>query len=1066
MADLLLVNSGKMEADALMKRSNRSNNRRGAALVFGMAATALAVQLANAHPYAASLTNNAGVVSFRLNEPAPSVEVLWNNGASKTNLGALPRGLTVTNVGATSPFQVKVEKTGTGTPALISDNANRLNQFEQPRGVAVNRRPSSPYFGRIYVANSRTSPTATSRPMGDGVYVLNSDHTDALGQGDTALNGGLDFSAGGGASDTIYSPYHIAVGLDDDYLYLTDWSDPSGNVFRTDPNVSATSGQLVFPKNVVEAAEPLDPADNHGSVTGVAVSGSLANGNLTVWTIDEDYRVAPSSGYNPLWRYDIASGPLPFTGFPTWVADSPASGTAANQADVALATNGYLYQIHYRSSGAENCMQVVDPTGLVLWKSRDTSISLGLTRDIFSNCVSIAVSRDMRYVAAHRSSGNILVTPLIDGLPDINARFEIANGGSTINRQVAFDAANNILVCDNINERLRVYSLGLSTTAVTKSNPAGNGGEGGDFELIIPSTTVSVTSDLTEIPENAGVATLTFTRANAASLAQPLNIELSTVGAATRGSDYVLKTNGVAFTNELVTIPAGADMVTVTLESLNDTVAELTEAAQINIVATTNYVAGVGQVSVSILDDEPPVADIVAVSSYTNMYERVADDYVRLRIVRRGDINAPSFIVNLTYSGAAIADTDFTPVTTVQVDPTVVNQNFDIKPIDDALLEGNETFTVSVAPGVDYTVGTNSPSFTATIIDDEQPAETVLWSENFNEDHSADWTVKFGSGNGIDDYTFVFNMDYASGGWFAPIPAAPHSTSDTLGMYLTVNKNDATALGGAGINVYPNGKTFSGDYAIRFDMYLMVGAAASTTEYALMGINHSGTKTNWFRNSGDGVAGGSFDGLFFGVEADAAALGDYVLYTSAAAGANNPAALTSTNASQFARFFKVPPYSYAGAPGVVSSSTTPTWSDVEISQVGSLVTLKINQIVILQYVNTTPYAAGNIMLGYTDAYDSIMAGTSGVIIDNLRVISLTKPVLNITGVAKVGSNLELSFSFATDEPVSAFKLQSSANVQNGYADDATGTITRVSAGSYKATIPMAGGAKFFRLKTN
>ena len=886
------------------------------ALALGIATTALAIQLAEAHPYATSLTNNAGVVSFRLNEAAPSVQILWNNGASSTNLGALPRGLMVTNVGATSPFEIKVQTTGTGTPSLISDNANRLNQFEQPRGVAVNRRPSSPYFGRIYVANGRTSPTATGRPMGDGVYVLNSDHTDALGQGDAALTGGLDFSAGGGASDTPYSPYHIAVGLDDDYLYLTDWSDPSGNVFRTDPNVSATSGQLVFPKNVVQAAEPLDPSDNHGSVTGVAVSGSLANGTLTVWTIDEDYRVAPSTGYNPLWRYDVGTGPLPFATPPTWVADSPAANTAANQADLALATNGYLYQIHYRSSGADNCLQVVDTLGTVLWKSRDTSISLGLPRDIFSNCVSVAVSRDMRYVAAHRSSGNILITPLIDGLPDINARFEIANGGSTINRQVAFDAANNVVVCDNINERLRVYSLGLSTTAITKSNPAGNGGEGGDFALVIPSTTVNVGMDITEISENGGIANVSFGRANASSLAQAMDVEFSTTGTAVRGLDYVLKTNGVAFTNNVVTFQPATDILFLTLETLNDSIAELTETAQINVVATTNYVAGIAQSTVSILDDEPAVADIVSVSSYTNMYERVADDYVRLRIVRRGDLNAPTFFVNLTYSGVAVADTDYTPVTTVQVDPTIVNQNFEIKPINDSLLEGNETFTVSVASGSGYAVGTNSPSVNVNIIDDDQPAETVIWSENFNEDRSAEWTVRFGSGNAIDDYTFLFNVDYASGGWFTPIPAAPHSTSDTMGMYLTVNKNDPTALGGAGINVYPNGKTFTGDYAVRFDMYLMVGGTASTTEYALMGINHSGTKTNWFRNSGDGVVGGSFDGLFYGVEADAAALGDYVLYTSAEAGANNPVALTSANASTFARYLKAPPYSYGGAPGV------------------------------------------------------------------------------------------------------------------------------------------------------
>jgi len=1049
-----------------MKRSTHLGCSRGVSLALGLA-TALAANLAVAHPYATTLTNNAGTVSFRLNEAADTVEILWNNGASKTNLGGLSKGLTITNVGATSPFEVKVTKAGTGTPTRISDDANVFNQFEYPRGVFVNRRPASPYFGRIYVANGRTTATGSGRSMGDGIYILNSDHTDALGQGNAALAGGLDFTTGGTSS-----PWHLTVGEDDDNLYICDWSDATGNLYRTDPSVSAASGQLVFPKCVGTAAVPLDPADNHGSVHGAAVSGSLAAGNLTVWQVDEDMDAAPSAGVNSMWRYDIGAGPLPYSQQPVWVADSPAMAVA-NNADMARATNGYLYQLHYRSAGAQNCLQVVDPSGIVLWKSRDASVdpTNGWPHDIMSNSVSVAVSRDMKYLAALRTSGIVVVVPMMDGVPDLANRVEIANGGQAVSRQVAFDAANNVLVVDNISETLRVYSLGRTTTAITKSNPAGNGGEGGDFSMSSPAVTVSIVSDLAEVGEAAGTAALTVTRANYDSIAQPLTVNFVTSGTAVRGADYVLKTNGVAFTQNAFVIPAGSATLAVTLQAVDDSVAELTETATITIAGTTTYSTGnPAAASVNILDNEPATADIVQVSGYDSMYERITTDYARLRIVRRGDLNAGQFTVNLAYSGTATAGSDYTSVPTVTVDSTVVNQDFDINPIDDSLLEGPETITVSVAAGSGYTVGTNSPSASVTIRDDEVATETVLYSENFNTDTSAQWNQLFGSYNGATDYRCFFGYDYASGAYIPAIPAAPHSGGDTHGLYLTVNKDDASDYGAAGVNVYPKGKSFSGDYAVRFDMYLMVGDAASTTEYALMGICHSGTKTNWFRNSttpAAGIPGGSFDGLFFGVEADAAALGDYAIYSSPTTAGNNPTALTpGVSASTMTGTFKVPPYDYDGAPGVIETSTTQPWSDVEISKVGSVVTLKINNTEIMRYTNSTTYTVGNIMLGYTDAYDSIMTGHSGVVYDNLRVVSLVQPKVVTTGIQKVGSNIEIAFTYTSDDPAASFGVKSSATAQGTYTTDATATITRQSAGVYKAVIPQSGPMRFYRVMHN
>ena len=285
------------------------------------------------------------------------------------------------------------------------------------------------------------------------------------------------------------------------------------------------------------------------------------------------------------------------------------------------------------------------------------------------------------------------------------------------------------------------------------------------------------------------------------------------------------------------------------------------------------------------------------------------------------------------------------------------------------------------------------------------------------------------------------------------------------GLYLTVNKNDGEAVA-AGVNVYPNGQSFSGDYALRFDMYLMVGASASTTEYALFGINHTGTMTNWFRNSTGNVAGGAFDGLFFGVECDAAALGDYALYSAPTVN-NNPTVLASRNASTLAGVFKAPPFGYAGAPANSESSATPCWVEVEVSQVGSVITLTLNRTAILSYTNTTGFASGNIMLGYTDAYDSLQTGNSGVVYDNVRVVRLastSRP--NITGIRIVGTGLEISFTAEASDAASAFGLQAVGTVDGTFADVAATFTSGGTAGSFQAVRALNGAQQFYRIKRN
>jgi hypothetical protein len=286
---------------------------------------------------------------------------------------------------------------------------------------------------------------------------------------------------------------------------------------------------------------------------------------------------------------------------------------------------------------------------------------------------------------------------------------------------------------------------------------------------------------------------------------------------------------------------------------------------------------------------------------------------------------------------------------------------------------------------------------------------------------------------------------------------------DIHGFYLTVNKDEGSATGAAGINVYPSGQSFSGNFAVRFDMYLMVGTSASTTEYALFGINHSGNQTNWFRNSGAIPGSPVFDGLWFAVECDGAALGDYVIYSAPTTAGGNPTALTpGVSASTLTGIFKAPPFGYAGAPSNIEDSSNPSWTQVEISKVGSYVKLKINNTTIMTYANATGFTSGDIMLGYCDAYDSIQTGNSGVFYDNVRVVSVDAPKISPAIVTFASTNVTARFTFGLDEPTTAFKLQSATTVSGPYTDVAA-SIAKLSPGSYTATTG-TNAARFFRVR--
>jgi hypothetical protein len=530
----------------------------------------------------------------------------------------------------------------------------------------------------------------------------------------------------------------------------------------------------------------------------------------------------------------------------------------------------------------------------------------------------------------------------------------------------------------------------------------------------------------------------------------PLTIHYTMSGTASNGGDYTLLSGSVTF-------DASATSTNIYVEAIDDALSELTETVVFNITPNAGYVSG-GSATVTIEDNDPNVLQLSSIGS--QMYER-NNDYCSMRISRLGDLQAEAYPVNFAFTGSA-DNTDFFLPAPVVMAPGITSTNFILSPIEDAVYENTETVICSIAAAtaVEYTIGSPN-TVTNTIVNATLPPESLLFSDDFDIDSTTAWTIYATETNGpTADYSLAFAYDYGGLG----IPPSPHGGGSTLGLLMTVNKSDLNAAAAA-LNVYPIGQSFSGNFALRFDMYLSsVPGTQIATEHALCGINHSGNMTNWFRNGPGGISTATwgFDGIFCGIGADASgsAPGDYGFFSSPTNSSATATNLATAAATKFStNEFKQPPYSVAGAPANNPSATvlTPIWTDVEISKIGNVITLWINNTKILIYTNTTPYTSGNIMLGYDDAYDSIGAVTSYVVYDNVRVVSVSPPMISVQPVGSTnapGTSMTFSVTASTSTSITNYQwFRNGVPIAGATGDTYTiASVTAAHYGSYRVDV--------------
>ena len=1031
------------------------------AIVLIATAFLLSTPHVGAVPYACNLTNANGVISFRLNANADRVWLIWPAGQSTNDLGPLEAGLHQVTMDVVDTFQVAVLKTNPVSYAIfrgnhqpealqISSDTNQNACFFSPRGIAVNTDPTSPWFGRVYVANSQVGTvtnvlTGAERSTGDGLYALNSDLTDALGQGDSALTGGLPMT------NSDRAPFRLSLGKAGE-LYVCDASEASGNLYSVDGDLG--SGTMVLGGSP-GGSFPVGSERVHGAILSAVVIGSLAETNLTAFVIDEDLQLERESTFrsmlNSLWRHDLGSTLPPPASPPTLLVEAPWFSLAAQVMDLSRSTNGYFYVNDYRVRGTDRAgLYVHDADGQPLWNS------LSATRSFLNNAGAAdllaatgggCVSDEYQLAAAmNQDTGMITMLPLVDGLPELSRRmtfpaFPLTNSGAC---DVAFDLVGNLYVLSSAAKSLRVFSPGGITKAITGSD--------GTFQLLrTPQLAISSKPFAVEGQHAA------FVVHRGGDTNVPVSFTFHFEGTALDGIDYVQTNIELS-----ATIPPGVTDFLIPFLPLADEVDDAPVTLICILHEGTDYDLVVSSSAACELVDSPEL-QVTAVDA--SAYEDFPNDRILFEVRRIGETNST---VEVSYDlgnstatyGFDFDTADGLPLTEVlRLAAGQTNLFLAFVARDEPDVEGPESIVLRLLPSDTYRLG-EAVEATAWIWDDDPvplPAGSLLFADNFDVNTESEWVVRFGANNNIYDAEILWAFDYSQL-W---IPRAPNSdTFNTLGLFVQVNGTNNTDGGSAGINLYPKNHRFTGDFSLRFDVFINAGLF-NPDEHLLTGLNHSGDYTNRLTRSPDplGTTRGG-DGVWFTLAIDPNDEAPCAAYTVPTFDAF-PQQITNRSSASLAEVFPAPPYRLAGSPAVLAS-TGGAWTQVELNQLDGVIELKLNSRTALSFTNNTGFNNGTIMIGFNDQFDSL--GNSGpdgsyAVFDNVRVINLQPAVQRIEVLEPI--EVAIYFSAPGAKSVDEVQVQASTLLTSDW-QDVPAVITVIPDG-FRAVVPKMEGPQFYRV---
>jgi sugar lactone lactonase YvrE len=412
--------------------------------------------------YTLSYTLNTDAVSGGINfisggttisVPAPDPALLTKGAHSVTlDLGDLADGEYSWSITATAAANEGTEPVQfTGDQATLS--------FIYPRGLAIDNNTESPYFGRIYVADSDT--TKKPNPEQKGLYLFNSDLSDAIGQGSVPLHKDV-------WTMSPASPMRITV-APDSKVYISDWSDNSSSgVYIMDPANPSADLIPVFGGSVdANGIATHEGATIHGSISHCWVEGTGAETKL--YTFDEDIKVLDATGTMNIYRYDIGNATTPWITAPSAVTYDDVSNYQQNGCSMIIPdANGgwWISQDRATDNAAIPSLIHINAAGTVDYNS--SGVLGGRTRGAiaFNADQSLLVSVGTNYFRVWDVTWNATT-----GEPSLTQKYQITSGLPDPCYNVILDVAGNIYGTSN-SKPLIGFALPKSENTFTTPAPA------------------------------------------------------------------------------------------------------------------------------------------------------------------------------------------------------------------------------------------------------------------------------------------------------------------------------------------------------------------------------------------------------------------------------------------------------------------------------------------------------------------------------------------------------------------------------------------------------------------
>ncbi|HEV2329029.1 MAG TPA: immunoglobulin domain-containing protein [Verrucomicrobiae bacterium] len=1085
------------------------------------------MQTVKASPYASCVTVTNGTVQFYLNEDGGNVTVTYEDGSTNASFNgqttglAEPKGVYSFSLGVHTGYAISVYKLGTGVPFQISNDASNNAVWGTPRGMAVNQNAQvGRWFGRIYVGNGGNNNIGTAIAKYHGLYALNSDLSDALGQGTNAFAQSLF------ATESSSGPFKLRV-APDNRLIENDWAG-NGALYLFSPDLD--SSNAVFLAN--------QPPGIHGDKFGtpdLLINNVQGTNYYTLWCFDSGMGVpsttatlGPNTSYgefNDAERYDLGANPtFPWTNGPNYAFCMGLGGIAELITEGDIGKDGKIICGFGRHNLSNPEVQILSPDGSTyLWDSwhdtgggSDPWIGVNGNSELYCG---IRVSPDGRFLASVDLQNGILVANLTNGLPDDASLFGILNAPSVGNsRGMDWDAADNVYVCSSGQGLLRSYSLGLTTTCITSNDITGTNGS---FYFILPPVTASVAATTPQASQNyvnnaspgtpiPGVFTISL---NTNALAAPAVVNFGLSGTAKLGTNYTITTgtdaNGVIITTTNVTFPAGAFpggpgnwsanlIVTPTATPISGP----TLTVGIRVIGGAILAGTPETASMTILNTGPQLLLLTPASFGTTMSRNVTNDYAQFVITRWGDLNGPGnsagsvtpksyTVTNFNYGGTAAFPGDYmaqaqayqfplqngspgvvvnsgvVTVTNVVGNP-VRHSNLSVPPSDVTIVISmtNSVTGTNATSEEGYTYSVSPNTVTLTEIDNAVGPEVVLWSDSLNNSSdSTNWTLTFAATNmagfpvppvvipnytndesakvkgGTNDFRVEFGNPIASDG---NVPQSPEMAANGWlnALRMTVNKDSGANGAQAAVNLYPQGTNFAGNYALRFNMFLSMYSGAINDpfvgtvpyEFALFGINHTGTNCNWRTAFSIGANPGfaaptNADGVWFALDAGYGSISpaDFDAFTSPALPNSGVGAdYQSSSAAQETGVFKSPPFASEGAtsPGLPpGGEPINQWVDVSVEVTKSTnVSVYINRSKVIPSFTLTNgggnYTSGKPMLGYLDAWSDESDNSAFAYYSNVRIVELSPDLIGqpTSVITTNGANVSFTSTASYSSP--------------------------------------------------